>query len=209
MVLEEGLEDKKPEAAAWFRHALDVSGDDGPIKHFELKELLSEQLNWSKRTRRINDAIVKGDLPLAFAVQGLRTTAVDVVLGNLVRNGALTDPRKRLAVPLFSGRRTPSPFGGASRIALDVSTLMVAGYLGLLPRILEAYTEIVIPAGALHELFEGRTHLRQFQKSRIKRAKQVQHAIACGRLKVLPPSTTVRLKCEKKNFRTSRGKFAQ
>jgi tetratricopeptide (TPR) repeat protein len=192
MVLEEGLEHKKPEAAAWFRHALDVSGDDGPIKRFELKELLTEQLNWNEHTRRIDDAIAKGDLPLAFAAQGLRTTAVDVVLGNLLRNSALTDPRKRVAVPLFSGRRVPSPFGEASRIALDVSTLMVAGYLGLLPRILQAYTEIVIPAGALHELFEGRTRIRQFQKSRIERAKQVQHAIARGQLKVLPPSATLR-----------------
>jgi hypothetical protein len=69
---------------------------------------------------------------------------------------------------------------------------MVAGYLGLLPRILQAYTEIVIPAGALHELFEGRTRIRQFQKSRIERAKQVQHAIARGQLKVLPPSATLR-----------------
>jgi hypothetical protein len=69
---------------------------------------------------------------------------------------------------------------------------MVAGYLGLLPRILEAYTEIVIPAGALHELFEGRTRVRQFQKSRIERAKHIQHAIARGRLKVLAPSATLR-----------------
>jgi hypothetical protein len=192
MVLEEGLEERKPEAAAWFRRALDLSGDDGPVRRFELKELLSDQLDWNEHSRRINDAIAKGDLPLTFAARGLRTTAVDVILGNLLRNSALTDPRKRVAVPLFSGRRAPSAFGEASRIALDVSTLMVAGYLGLLPRILNAYVEIVIPAGALYELFEGRARLRQFQKSRIERARDLQDAIARGRLKVLPPSASGR-----------------
>jgi tetratricopeptide (TPR) repeat protein len=192
IVLEEGLEDKKPEASVWFRRALDVSGDDGPIKRFELKDLLAHQLEWNEYTRKINDAVNKGDLPMTFAASGLRTTVVNVVLGNLLRNSTLNDPRKRIAMPLFSGRRVPSPFGEASRIALDASALMVAGWLGLLPKIMNTYTKIVISAGALQELFEGRSRIREFQKSRIERARQIKEAVAGGRLKVVPPTAALR-----------------
>jgi hypothetical protein len=126
MVIEEGLEDRKPEAKAWFRSALDLSGPDGPVKRFELKELLAQQVDWNERTRKINDAVVKGDLPLTFAAPGLRTTLVDVVLRNLCRNVTLPDLRKRTALPLFTGRRNPASMGDVSRLAIDPSALLTS-----------------------------------------------------------------------------------
>jgi hypothetical protein len=191
MILEEGLEDKKPEAHAWFRRAVDVSGDEGPVKRFELKELLTQHLKWTEYSGNISDAVVKGDLPLAFAAIGLRSSYVELLLGNLVRNSSLADPRKRIALPLFSGRRAPSVFGETTRIGLDISALMVAARLGLLPRIMDSYPEVVIPAGALQELFEGRARIQEVQKSRIERAREIQEAVARGKLKVLkvPPSS--------------------
>lgn len=186
MVIEEGLEERRPEANAWFRSALDLSGPDGPVKRFELKELLSRQVAWNERTREINDAVVKGDLPLIFAAPGLRTTLVDVVLRNLFRNVTLSDPRKRTALPLFSGRRRPSSIEDVSRLAIDQSALIVLAWLGLLPKVIQTYSKIVLPASALQELFQGRSRIRQFQKSRIERARDIQSAIARGgrRLKV-------------------------
>jgi hypothetical protein len=41
-------------------------GDNGPIKRFELKELLGHHREWHERTRKVSDAITKGDLPLIF-----------------------------------------------------------------------------------------------------------------------------------------------
>jgi hypothetical protein len=190
IVLEEGLEDKKPEAHTWFRRAVDVSGDEGPVKRFELKELLSEHLKWTEHTRFVSDAVAKGDLPLAFAAIGLRTSYVELLLGNLMRNPSLTDPRKRTVLPLFSGRRGPMAFGAMTRIGLDTSALMVAAWLGLLQKIMESYPGIVLPAGALRELFDGRARIQEVQKSRIEHAREIQEAVARGKLKILavPPS---------------------
>lgn len=131
-------------------------------------------------------------MPLLVAGPGLRTTVVDVVLRNLVRNSALVDPRKRAAVPLFSGRRLPAPVGEARRIALDISALMVLAWLGSLSKVLEQFPEIVVPAGVFYELFEGRRRIRQFQKSRLQRAVQIRSAIASGTLKVLRSPTIAR-----------------
>jgi hypothetical protein len=192
LYVEEGLEEERPEAHEWFRSALALSGPDGPIQRFELKELLAKQVEWNEFTRKVNEAIARGEMPLLVAGPGLRTTVLDVVLRNFVRNSALVDPRKRSAVPLFSGRRLPEPTGETSRIALDISALMVLAWLGLLSKVLEQFPEIVLPAGVFYELFEGRRRIRQYQKSRLQRALQIRNSIASGSLKVLRSSSIIR-----------------
>jgi hypothetical protein len=186
LVLEEGLDDREKEAHDWFRRALDLSGPDGPIKQLELKDVLSQQAEWSEHSRAIGDAIAGGDMPLLVAAPGLRATLVDVLLGNLVRNTAATDSRKRSAMTTFSGRRgAPAPIGGVQRLALDISAVMVLGWLGLLPGVLDAFAEIVVPAGTLNEMFEGRARIRRYQKFRLRRAEQIRDLIAQKRLKVV------------------------
>jgi hypothetical protein len=190
LVLEAGLDELEEQAHGWFRRALDLSGPDGPVKQFELKDLLSQQAEWSEHSRRIGDAVAGGEMPLHVAAPGLRITLVDVLLGNLVRNGAVTDSRKRSAITTFSGRRgAPVPIGALQRLALDTSAFMVLGWLGLLPNVLEAFPEVVIPAGSLYEMFDGRGRIRRFQKSRLRRAEQIRDLIAQGRLKVARTTT--------------------
>ena len=186
LVIEEGLDEREPDAHGWFRRALDLSGPEGPVKQFELKELLSQQAEWSEHSRTINEAIAGGEMPLFVAAPGLRATLVDVLLANFIRNAAATDSRKRSAITTFSGRRgAPSPIGPVRRLALDISAVMVLGGLGLLPNVLDAFPEIVVPAGTLYEMFEGRRRIRCFQKSRLRRAQQIRDFIAQKRLKVL------------------------
>jgi hypothetical protein len=61
---------------------------------------------------------------------------------------------------------------------------MVLAWLELLPKVIQTYSEVVLPAATFQELFEGRSRIRQFQKSRIERAQEIHRAIASGRLKV-------------------------
>jgi hypothetical protein len=188
LTVEVGLEDTIAHSHEWFRRAVDLSGEDGPVRRFELKELLSQQTEWNERSRTVSEGISRGDFPLAIAAPGLRMTVVDAVLGNLVRNTASTDPRRMAAIPLFSGRRAPQRFGDVRRIALDSSALMVLGWLGLLPKVFTAFPEIVLPAGTLLELFEGRRRICSFQKSRLKRAAEIRDVIAARRVRILPVS---------------------
>jgi hypothetical protein len=191
LYIEKGLEDQKDEAQAWFRRALELSGPDGPIQQFELKDILAKQIEWNERTRKINEGISRGDIPLVIGAAGLRTTIVDIVLRNFARNSALTDHRRRASIPLFSGRRVVGRVGSINRIALDLSAILVLGWLGLLPKVLDTFPEIVIPAGTFRDLFEGRRKIREYQKSRLQRAERIDRAIARGKLKIvrssLPP----------------------
>ena len=185
LFVELGLEEDRPEPRVWFEKALALSGPDGPVQRFEIKQLLAQQSEWNRHTKAVTDNVVRGDLPLFVAAPGLRTTQVDLVLRNLIRNTALTDRRRSTAIPLFAGRRLPEPAGVPSTLGLDISALLVLGWLGLLPLILEAFPKIALPAGALAELFEGRQRIRRGQRSRLQKAQEVRDAIAKGQLKIL------------------------
>jgi len=185
LFVEQGLEEERPESGEWFRKALALSGPDGPVQTFEMKELLSQQTEWNEHTRNVSENMMRGDLPLVVAGPGLRTTVVDIILRNLVRNATLSDGRRRAAIPLFSGRRLPQGLGTPASVALDITALLVLGWLGLMPKVLEAFPKVVLPAGVLIELFEGRKRIRQTQETRLRRAVEVREAIAKGRVKVL------------------------
>jgi hypothetical protein len=184
IVLEEGLEDRRPQAREWFARAVDLSGDDGPIKRFEMKEVLAHHRHWNERASKVSEEVTKGAVPLIFAAEALHTSLVDLLLRNLVQSTSQADPRKRTALPLFSGRREPLPLGEVRRIAIDSSSLMTLAWLGLLPKVFETYPEIVLPASVLAEIFDGRARSQKLQKSLILRAKEIQAAIATRKIKV-------------------------
>ena len=190
--VEEGLEEDKEEAHQWFRRALDLSGPDGPIQQFELKDILEKHTEWTEHTRRIYEGITRGEIPLIIGTVGLRTTLVDVVLRNFTRNTGLGDARRKVVVPLFSGRRQPEAFGDIKRVALDFTALLVLGWLGILPKVFNTCNEIVLPSGIFRDLFDGRRRIREFQKSRLRRAERIQHAIASGKIKVVRTSLSRR-----------------
>ncbi|KRP89212.1 hypothetical protein AOQ73_26690 [Bradyrhizobium pachyrhizi] len=185
LFVEQGLEEDRPESHEWFQKALALSGPDGPIQRFEIKELLAQQTEWNEHTRSVTEHVVRGELPLFAAGAGLRTTPVDLILRNLIRNVTSTDSRRRVALPLFAGRRLPAPVGAPASLALDITTLFVLGWLGILPLVLEAFSNIVLPGGVLAELFEGRRRIRRGQKTRLRKAMDIREAIAKGQLKVL------------------------
>ncbi|WP_407193767.1 tetratricopeptide repeat protein [Bradyrhizobium sp. STM 3566] len=184
LFIEEGLEEQRPEAGEWFRKALALSGPDGPVQSFELKDLLSQQIQWNEHSANISQNLMRGDLPLVIAGPGLRTSVVDIILRSLVHN-TTADGRRRTAIPLFTGRRLPQSVGAPASIALDITALLVLGWLGLLPKVLDTFPKVILPAGVLIELFEGRKRIRQSQKTRLQKAVEVREAIANGRIRVL------------------------
>ncbi|WP_316225201.1 MULTISPECIES: hypothetical protein [unclassified Bradyrhizobium] len=185
LFVEQGLEEQCPEPHEWFQKALAGSGPEGPIQRFEIKELLTQQIEWDRHTRFVSEKVMCGEFPLAVAAPGLRTTIVDLVLRNLIRNSATSDGRRRRAIPLFTGRRLPAAVGAATSVALDITSLLLLGWLGMLPTVLGAFPKIILPAGVLAELFEGRSRIRRGQRTRLEKAIQIRDAIAKGQLKVL------------------------
>ncbi len=189
IVVGEGMESDLPSYHDWFRRAVALSGKNGPIQKYSLKDLVEQQSDWSKRTREISALINQGKVPLAIAGPALRATLLSLLLGNLIRNSHLKDPRQKYVIPLFSGHRLPVGLGGEAQcIALDISALIVLGWLEMLPKVLEAFAKIVLPATVLSELFDGRRHIQQFQKSRLLQANEIERILSRGRIKIVDPT---------------------
>lgn len=189
IIIEEGLEGDMPECHDWFNRAFVLSDKDGPVQQFELKELLPQQEEWNKRTLDISERVNRAEVPLAIAAPGLRATVIDILLRNLVRNSQLEDARRKYVIPLFSGHREPERCGAnINSVGLDVSSLLVLGWLGLLPKVFDAFTNVALPASVLVELFDGRRRVQQLQKSRIKRSRELEQAILRNRIKIARPT---------------------
>lgn len=189
LAVEGGSEEGNPAAHEWFNRALALSGPDGPVQRVAIKDLLSQHIEWNRHTRRINEAITHGEVPLVAAAPALRITMVDIVLGNFLRNTEQVDPRRRTLIPTFSGRRVPGPLGAVNRVALDVSAILVLGSLGLLGQVLRAFGTIIVAAGLMYELFNGQRRLREFQRSRLARAAQLQSLVHSSLRILRPPET--------------------
>jgi tetratricopeptide (TPR) repeat protein len=192
LYIEEGLEEQREEPQEWFRKALALSGPDGPVQAVEMKQLLDQQVEWNKHARTVTEGITRGDIPFVVAAPALRTTIVDMILRNLIRNSSLVDGRKCAAIPLFSGKRLPVCLGAAGAVAFDISALLVLGWLGILSTVFNAFPKIVLPSGILAELFEGQRRIRGTQKSRLRKAIEVRDAIAAGKLKIIRTPSLVR-----------------
>lgn len=191
LVAEEGLEDKRPEAEHWLKQAIDLSDEDGPVKRYDIKELLAEQKSWISHLDAINESMAQGQMPLAIAARGLRTTLVDLVLRNFARNSALADPRRRASLPLFAGNRTGEAAPQSTLAAFDLTALITLGWLGLLPQAFGFYPKVLLPAGGMTELFEGRQRIRRTQQSRLRDAAFIRDALAGARIKMQPTSPSL------------------
>jgi len=187
LVLEEGLEEERPQSAEWFRAALLKSGEDGPVRQVDFRELLEHTRKSAESGQRISEAVMEGTLPMLAAARGLGGTQLQVTLGNLVGNFHQSDARKKIPVNLFSGRRAPAALK-AKVLGLDISALMTLGWLGLLKGLSETYAELHIPAGVMMELFDGQRRIRERQKSRLRHAKEIDSAVKAGRLRVVKTS---------------------
>lgn len=67
-------QERRPETNEWFRRALELSGPEGPVQRFTIKELLAKQQHWQDHVREVNDRLVRGELALSLAAPALRTT---------------------------------------------------------------------------------------------------------------------------------------
>jgi SMEK domain len=187
IAVEGGLEETDSRAHDWFRRAVELSGPEGPVQRADIKDLLDKQVEWSRHSRQVNDALQTGDLPIIVAAPQLRTTVVEALLGNFVRNEEGKDARKRTLLPLFSGRRTPIHLEASKRIALDITSLLVLGHVGLLTKVLQSFERVVIPAGVMQELFSGQRGVKESQRSLLKRSMQLRSLLATSVKVVQPP----------------------
>lgn len=187
MSTQAGLE--SDEVHGWLETAAALSGDDGPIQRADLADLVAEQPDWDQRTADIWSQVRAGILPLYIAAALLRRPGLELRLGAMLGNQRETDPRRRSAVPAFSGLRGGTARGAAT-LGLDGSSLITLGVLGLVGTVV-ARGPISIPHSTLGWLFQERQKLAFHQPSRVAFAHRLQRELGSGRMVRFSPSAAV------------------
>jgi len=181
--------DRTPEAAGWLRTARANSDAEGPVLEKQFEEIVEIVKAQRERAEKVSAMVTSAQLPFFVAMQPVGGTLSALVIRQLADNAELADSRQKLLFPLFAGNRIPIAEFDPQSIAFDPIALLLLDYLGLLPRALAAFDDVMLPAGTLHSFFEDRVKAGPPQPSRVLQARAIKDKIANGLLQVeeLPP----------------------
>ena len=179
-----------PQVLQWLERAAELSGDDGPLQRMSLKDILERKPEWDRRESETWRLLAQGQIPIFMAAQSLNRTLIDLTTFPALANLLETDPRRRSAIPAYSGKRVPQKFDRDGKtVALDATALLTLSFLNILDESLDAFERVYIPHSTLAWLFEERQKAAFHQPSRIANARRVRDMLATDVLEKFMPST--------------------
>jgi hypothetical protein len=190
LAVDRGDEYQESRAHEWLQTAVALSGPDGPVQQVKLKDIIDRSSGWNKKVDDIDAMLAGVKIPLYLAARGLNRQPVEFILGSALRNAKSTDPKQQFPVLAFSGLRPPLDLSGVRRLALDITALFTLEFLGLLPKVINAFDQIIVAPTTLSSLFFDRQSIRFRQPSEVAKARQIKQLIASGRLKTIKGEKT-------------------
>jgi len=184
-----GWEDD-PQVFQWLERAAELSGKDGPIQRMSLKDILDRKPEWDRHASEAWRLLAQGQIPIFIAAQSLNRTLIDLMTFPALANLTETDPRRRSAIPAYSGKRVPLEFDVSGKaVALDATALLTLSFLKILDVALDAFKTVYIPHSTLGWLFAERQKATFHQPSRIENARKVRDLLATDLLEKFTPSS--------------------
>ena len=159
----------------WLTRASKLSSTDkGPLWRVSLQDVIAE---WIPKRRdhlgEVERKWLNGEIPTSMAAGIFNGSLTRLLLHIPDQNASELDGRRRVILPLIAGGRNPIELQCNWTIGLDVTSVMVLTYLGLLEQTVDAFHHIKLAPGLMECLFMERNEVRFHQPSRIKAAKRV------------------------------------
>lgn len=182
--------DNNPMVSKWLEQAAELSGHDGPIKRMRLKDIVEQKPEWDRRESETLKLLGRGEIPIFLAAQSLNRSLVEHTIIQALGNHSKIDPRRRSAIPAYSGKRLPKQFDITGiTVAIDATALLTLSFLKILETALDAFQKVIISHSTLGWLFEERQKASFHQPSRIENAHYIQNLLAKYILERFEPST--------------------
>ncbi len=178
-----------PQVFQWLQKAADLSGDDGPLQTMSLKDILDRKPEWDRRESETWRLLAQVQIPIFLAAQSLNRTLIDLMIFPALSNLTEPDPRRRSAIPAYSGKRVSLKFVVSGKaVVLDATALLTLSFLKIFDVALDTFGTVYIPHSTLGWLFEERQKAAFHQPSRIVNARTVRDFLATDVLKKFNPS---------------------
>jgi hypothetical protein len=120
----------------------------------------------------------------------LNKSLVDLIVFPAYSNLSENDPRRRSAIPAYSGNRQVNQIPIRGSIGIEATSLLTLSFLNLLDKGLDAFDTVYITLSTLSWLFEEKQKATYHQPSKIRDAHKILELIAADQLEKLIPSTT-------------------
>ena len=184
-----GWEDD-PQVIHWLERAAELSGDDGPLQRMSVKDILEKKPEWDRRESETWKLLAQGKMPIFMAAQSLNRTLIDLTTFTALANLTKIDPRRRSAIPAYSGMRLPLQFDlRGKKVAIDATALLTLSFLKILDETLDVFETVYIPHATLGWLFEEGQKAAFHQPSRIANARRLRDMLATDVLEKFTSST--------------------
>lgn len=177
------------EVNKWLLKAVTLSGDNGPIQKKTLKDIIDSKPEWDRREAETWQMYIGGELPMFLAAQSFNKSLIDLMLVPALTNQSENDPRRRVIIPAYSGKRQPTLVHTRGKVGLDATALLTLSYLNLLDRALNIFDTVYVPYSTLIWLFEEKQKAAFHQPSRIRDAHQIRNMLATGVIEKFIAST--------------------
>ena len=162
----------------WLKRASEISSpDQGPLWPVNLQDVVTEWLPARRdHLREVEQKWLNGEILTSMAAGRFNMPLAHFLLHIPDQNTAELDGRRRMMLPIIAGARTPIELQDDWTIGLDVTSIMVLAYLGLLEEAVEAFHHVKLSPDIMEGLFRDQNEARFHQPSRIAAAEQV-HAL--------------------------------
>lgn len=185
-----GLEDE--EAQSWFARAARLSGEEGPIKQFTLRQLIQDMAPaMAERRREIEQALAENRILLTAYAAMQHLPLAQIFFGQADRNRQQRDARLRASLPIRSGASNPPAIVCDSVVSLDVTSLMVLARVRALEQVIDGFQRVLLPPSLMELLLHERASVRSCQPSRVRRANEIRSLVDRDRLKIVDEHLSV------------------
>lgn len=172
-----GLEGSE-EVAGWLERAAQLSASTGPIRKMSLKELIDNKPGWDQKESDISGKLDRGEVPMFLAASAVNRSLMDLVLVPAETNLLEKDPRKRRAIPIYSGSRLAKRIDPKYKaIGFDATSLLLLSVVDLLDKAIEISESIYLPHSTLSWLFDEKSKLAFHQPSKIRDAHKIRDLV--------------------------------
>lgn len=171
-------QERKPETNGWLKAAIEGSTEDGPIYTKDIDDAVELMRESQERSEKLNAMIMAAELPLSFAAKPLNVTLSAIYLGQAWENRENTDPRKHNLIPAYAGNRLFWNLPDDPVMSFDVTSLLTLQSIGILDKAFGAFSQVVLSAGTMSQIFQDYSEARHTQPSRVQQAQEIKSLIA-------------------------------
>jgi hypothetical protein len=171
----------------WVARAIELSSDEGPIWRVNIRTMAEEMLpKRREHMRAVEQEWLRGKIPLHAAGHTFHQPLSRLLIDLPRKNADQPDGRRRAVVPITSGARQPVRIEPSWTVGLDVTSLMVLHYLGLLKKTIDALHRVALAPDTMVLLLNERRSVRFHQPSLVRKAEAIRALIDRGDLKMAP-----------------------